>query len=42
MELALLYAQEIVEAWPHMSIRTSAQMTQRIETLRQALEAIRK
>ena len=40
--MALLYATEIVEAWPRMSIRTSAQMTQRIDTLRQALEAVKK
>jgi hypothetical protein len=42
LELVVLYAKDIVETWPKMSMRTLGQMTQRIDTLRQALEAVKK
>jgi hypothetical protein len=42
IELALVCAQGIVEAWPTMTMRTLGEMTNRIDTLRQALEAANK
>jgi hypothetical protein len=42
IELALVCAQDIVNAWPKMTIRTISEMTKRIETLKQALEAANK
>lgn len=38
-ELVLICAQDIVAAWPTLTMRTMGQMTKRIDTLRQALEA---
>jgi len=38
MELAIICAQDIVAAWPSLTMRTLASMTNRIDTLRQALE----
>jgi hypothetical protein len=38
MELAIICAKDIVSAWPEMTMRTLANMTKRIDTLRQALE----
>jgi hypothetical protein len=42
IELVFICAQDIVKAWPELSIRTLGQMTKRIDTLRQALEAAKK
>ena len=42
IELALVCAQDIVDAWPQTTMRTIGQMTKRIETLKQALEAAKK
>jgi len=39
LELALICAQDIVDAWPTLTMRTLGNMTKRIDTLRQALEA---
>lgn len=39
IELALLCAKDIVNAWPQTTIRTLSEMTKRMDTLRQALEA---
>jgi hypothetical protein len=41
-ELVFICAQDIVKAWPDLSIRTLGQMTKRIDTLRQALEAAKR
>lgn len=38
-ELVLICAQDIVNAWPTLTMRTMGEMTKRIDTLRQALEA---
>jgi hypothetical protein len=38
-ELALICAQDIVDAWPTLTMRALGSMTGRIETLKQALEA---
>jgi hypothetical protein len=38
-QLALICAQDIVEAWPTLTMRTLGSMTKRMETLKQALEA---
>jgi hypothetical protein len=40
-QLALICAQDIVAAWPTVTLRTMGQMTNRIDTLRQALEAVK-
>lgn len=42
MDLVLICAQDIVDAWPQTTIRTLGQMTKRMDTLRQALEALKK
>jgi hypothetical protein len=42
LELALICAEDIVDAWPKMTVRTIGAMTNRIETLRQALLAAKK
>ena len=42
IELALICAQDIVDAWPELSIRKLAEMTKRVDTLRQALEGAKK
>lgn len=39
MELVLICAQDIVNAWPTLTMRTLGSMTKRMETLKQALEA---
>jgi hypothetical protein len=39
MDLVLICAQDIVNAWPALTMRTLGTMTNRIDTLRQALEA---
>lgn len=39
LALVFICAQDIVDAWPTMTMRTISQMTKRIETLRQALAA---
>jgi hypothetical protein len=38
-ELVLICARDIVNAWPHTTMRTLGEMTKRMDTLRQALEA---
>jgi hypothetical protein len=38
-ELVNICAKDIVDAWPQTSMRTLGQMTKRMDTLRQALEA---
>ena len=38
-ELALICARDIVAAWPTLTFRTMGTMTNRIDTLKQALEA---
>ena len=42
LELVVICAKDIVDAWPSMTMRTIANMTKRIDTLRQALEAVKK
>lgn len=42
MDLALICAQDIVNAWPTLTMRTLGTMTNRIDTLRQALQAAQK
>lgn len=42
LELVEAYAQDIVDAWPTLTMRTLGTMTQRIETLKQALQAAKK
>jgi hypothetical protein len=39
MDLILICARDIVNAWPKTTIRTLGEMTKRMDTLRQALEA---
>lgn len=39
LELAIICANDIVAAWPKITIRTLGEMTKRIDTLRQALKA---
>jgi hypothetical protein len=39
LEMIASYAKDIVEAWPSTTMRTLGQMTQRVNSLRQALEA---
>jgi hypothetical protein len=39
LELVLVCARDIVAAWPTLTFRTMGTMTNRIDTLRQALEA---
>jgi hypothetical protein len=39
LQLALVCAQDIVNAWPTLTMRTLGTMTTRIDTLKQALEA---
>lgn len=41
MELISLYAQDIVKAWPTMTIRTIGQMTARVASLKQALDLLK-
>ena len=42
LELVLICAQDIVNAWPRTTMRTLGDMTKRMDTLRQALEAVKK
>jgi hypothetical protein len=42
LELLFVCVQDIVDAWPKITMRTLGQMTTRIETLKQALEEARK
>ncbi len=42
MELMLLCAQDIVDGWPTLTFRTIGQMTKKVDTLKQALEAVKK
>jgi hypothetical protein len=42
LNLVVICAQDIVNAWPDMTMRTLADMTKRMDTLRQALEAANK
>jgi hypothetical protein len=42
LQLVLICAQDIVDAWPELTMRKLGEMTKRIDTLRQALEAARK
>jgi hypothetical protein len=42
VELALLCAQDIVNNWPTLTFRTLVTMTKRVDTLRQALENVKK
>jgi hypothetical protein len=42
LELVLICAQGIVDAWPELTMRKLGEMTKRVDTLRQALEAARK
>ena len=42
VELALVCAQDIVNAWPTLTMRSLGTMTKSIDTLRQALEAAKK
>lgn len=42
LELVIICSRDIVEAWPTMTMRTLGQMTKRMDTLRQALEAAKK
>ena len=39
LELVIICANDIVKAWPSMAIRTIGTMTNRVDTLKQALEA---
>lgn len=41
-ELALSYAQDIVNSWPSMTLRTLSQMTNKINAMREALELAKK
>lgn len=38
IELALSYAQDIVNNWPNTTLRTMGQMTNRVNALREALD----
>lgn len=42
LDLVLICAQDIVDAWPELTMRKLGEMTKRVDTLRQALEATRK
>lgn len=42
IQLVVLYAQDIVDNWPKMTIRTISGMTSKVESLRQALEGVKK
>lgn len=42
MELVLLCAQDIVSGWPTLTFRTIGGMTKKVDTLKQALEAVKK
>lgn len=41
IQLVLSYAQDIVEAWPTMTLRTLWKMTTKVEALKQALELLK-
>jgi hypothetical protein len=41
-ELALLYAQDVVDSWPTLTFRTAGIMTKKVDTLKQALDAVKK
>lgn len=41
VELLVAYAQDIVDAWPNLTMRTLSTMTARVNTLRQALEEVK-
>lgn len=41
MELVLLYAQDIVDSWPKMTLRTLGQMTGKIGALKEALTLLK-
>jgi hypothetical protein len=42
LELALIYAQDIVDGWPTLTFRTIGGMTKKVDTLKQALDAVKK
>jgi hypothetical protein len=42
LELVMVCAQDIVDAWPKLTFRTIGSMSNRIDTLRQALGATRR
>jgi hypothetical protein len=42
LQLVLICAQDIVNAWPELTMRKLGEMTKRVDTLRQALEAAKK
>ena len=42
IELALLCAQDIVDGWPTLTFRTIGSMTKKVDTLKQALDAVKK
>ena len=42
LELVVAYAQDIVNDWPQLTMRQLGNMTQKVNTLRQALEAAKK
>jgi hypothetical protein len=42
LELVAAYAQDIVDNWAELTMRKLGEMTKRVDTLRQALEAARK
>jgi hypothetical protein len=41
-DLVLLCAQDIVDGWPTLTFRTIGNMTKKIDTLKQALDAVKK
>jgi hypothetical protein len=42
LELVILCAQDIVDGWPTLTFRTIGNMTKKVDTLKQALEAVKK
>ena len=42
LQLTLSYAQDIVDAWPNMTLRTIRNMTERVNALKEALELYKK
>ncbi len=42
IELTLLCAQDIVDGWPTLTFRTIGGMTKKVDTLKQALDAVKK
>lgn len=41
LRLVVSYAQDIVDAWPKMTLRTLGQMTNRIKALKEALDLVK-